>query len=127
MEELHFSKKDFKIEWYSGSGAGGQHRNAHQNCCRIIHLETGLRAIGTESRSRITNQKTAFGNLAKRIIAFYHEKEVPKINKEVIRTYNAPRNVVRDKASGFSQTYKEVVLNADLDDMIAARAIKISL
>jgi len=42
MEDIHYTKKDFKIDWYSGSGAGGQHRNKHQNCCRIIHIESGF-------------------------------------------------------------------------------------
>ena len=43
MDEIHLTKKDFKIEWFSGQGAGGQHRNKHQNCCRIVHLESGLK------------------------------------------------------------------------------------
>lgn len=30
MQELHLTKKDFKIDWFSGQGAGGQHRNKHQ-------------------------------------------------------------------------------------------------
>lgn len=127
MNEIHLTRKDFKIDWYSGSGAGGQHRNAHRNCCRITHIETGLQAIGTESRSRTTNQKAAFVTLAKRVIDYYTSQETPKINKEVIRTYNSPRNVVKDSASGFKHSYKEVVINADLDDMIEARALKISL
>ena len=38
-----FSDKDFKIEWFSGKGKGGQHRNKHQNCCRVIHVPTGMR------------------------------------------------------------------------------------
>lgn len=61
MRELikSYTKKDFHIDWFSGSGAGGQHRNKHQNCCRITHIETGLRAQGTESRSRATNQEVA--------------------------------------------------------------------
>jgi len=44
---IHLTKKDFKIDWYSRSGAGGQHRNKHQNCCRITHLATGLCEKGT--------------------------------------------------------------------------------
>ncbi|WP_419906002.1 peptide chain release factor-like protein [Kiloniella sp.] len=36
----------FKVDWFSGTGKGGQHRNKTQNCCRIKHLETGF----TEAR-----------------------------------------------------------------------------
>jgi len=39
--EFVFNEKDFKIEWFSGTGGGGQHRNKHQNSCRLIHRETG--------------------------------------------------------------------------------------
>lgn len=37
-----FDPKDCDVEWYSGSGAGGQHRNKHQNSCRMRHRPTGL-------------------------------------------------------------------------------------
>ena len=33
---------DYRIEWYSGSGAGGQHRNKHQNSARVTHIPTGV-------------------------------------------------------------------------------------
>lgn len=33
---------DFRVEWYSGTGAGGQHRNKHQNSARMTHLPSGL-------------------------------------------------------------------------------------
>ena len=42
---------DLKIEWYSGTGAGGQHRNKHQNSCRITHIPTGILATA-QCRSR---------------------------------------------------------------------------
>lgn len=58
------TKDDFKIEWYSGSGAGGQHRNKHVNCCRISHEESGVVARGTEERSQEKNKTTAFKRLA---------------------------------------------------------------
>lgn len=42
---------DFGVEWYSGSGAGGQHRNRHMNSCRLKHLPTGIvRTAQTRSR-----------------------------------------------------------------------------
>lgn len=43
--------QDFALEWYSGSGAGGQHRNKTQNSCRVRHVPTGLvRSAQTRSR-----------------------------------------------------------------------------
>lgn len=122
MEELHLTKDDFKLEWYSGSGAGGQHRNKHQNCCRITHIATGLKAQGTESRERVTNQRVAFERLAKLIIAHYYSDEKERReDTKAIRNYHAVRNEVHDKASGLKQTYKEVVVDGNLDDMIEAR------
>lgn len=45
------AEDDFEVEWYSGSGAGGQHRNKHQNSARITHLPTGIvRTAQTRSR-----------------------------------------------------------------------------
>lgn len=65
MKKLLFSitKKDFDIQWFSGSGAGGQHRNKHQNCCRLIHKESGLMAIGQDQRSQKDNLTNAFKRL----------------------------------------------------------------
>lgn len=123
-EELHLTKKDFKVEWYSGQGAGGQHRNKHQNCCRITHVATGLKAQGTESRERTTNQRVAFERLAKLILAhFYSDDDVTRYKaREVIRNYHAVRNEVHDKASGLKLPYKQVVDKPDIDDMVNARA-----
>ena len=50
-KQVAFNERDFKIEWYSGTGAGGQHRNKHQNSCRIVHLPTGEMATA-QCRSR---------------------------------------------------------------------------
>lgn len=123
MRELHLTKKDFSIEWFSGTGAGGQHRNKHQNCCRITHIATGLRANGQNARDRQTNQRTAFEQLAKRVIAYYQalDDQPPEINTSVIRNYHAERNEVLDKASGLRRPYREVVGGGDLSEMIEAR------
>ena len=49
---------DFKVEWYSGSGAGGQHRNKHQNSCRVTHGPTGI-TRKAETRRRETSYREA--------------------------------------------------------------------
>jgi len=67
MKELLFSvtKKDLDIQFFSGKGAGGQHRNKHQNCVRMVHKDSGVIVTGQNSRSRKANIKEAFNNLVK--------------------------------------------------------------
>lgn len=120
--ELHLTRKDFELEWYSGSGAGGQHRNKHQNCCKITHINTGIVAIGTSSKSRVTNQRQAFNMLAKRLVEHYFVDALERRNtSEVIRTYHSVRNDVKDMRSGKHLTYKEVLYRDGLSQMIEAR------
>lgn len=119
--ELHLTAADFEIQWYSGTGKGGQHRNKHQNCCRIIHKETGLRAQGTEARERSANQKAAFTRLAKLILAHLEYPPERRQTGKTIRNYHGVRNEVHDKASGLKQTYKKVVAGGDIADMLEAR------
>jgi len=122
MKEIHLTKKDFSVEWFSGQGAGGQHRNKHQNCCRITHKETGLRAQGTEARSRVENQKKAFHRLAKLVLSYYSaSEELRRGFCQTVRTYHAVRNEVHDKASGLKQEYKLVVGKPHIDDMVKSR------
>ncbi len=125
MRELHLTRKDFKLEWYSGTGAGGQHRNKHQNCCRITHLETGIMETGQTERDRPSNQRKAFEKLARKIVEHYRKLDEPAREREpsteVIRNYHAERNEVLDKASGLRLPYKDVVVSGDLADMIEAR------
>ncbi len=67
--ELLFSvtKKDLKVDWYSGKGAGGQHRNKHQNCCRIRHKDSGAMATAGEERNRKANLEKALKRLTENI------------------------------------------------------------
>lgn len=123
MIELHLTRKDFRIDWFSGTGAGGQYRNKHMNCCRITHIETGLRATGQSNRDRPSNQREAFSKLARLVIAHYSTPpEGRRTTNEVVRNYHAERNEVLDKASRLRMTYKEVVEDRNIGPMIEARA-----
>lgn len=62
--EFKVTKKDFEVSWFSGKGAGGQHRNKHMNCCRIKHIATGIIKTGQSNRDRMNNQKEALHAIA---------------------------------------------------------------
>ena len=68
-KELLFSitKKDFDIDYFSGTGAGGQYRNKHKNCVRLKHKESGVISTGQSNRDRISNMKEAIKGLLENI------------------------------------------------------------
>lgn len=124
----NLKESDFQIQWYSGTGKGGQHRNKHQNCCRVTHLPTGITATGTSSRSRETNKKNALAVCRARILRSL-ESDTPRYQAgfDRVRTYHEPDNRVLDHASGQKMTYKEVVEGANLGPLIEARAKSLNL
>lgn len=121
MTTLVFNTLDFTIDWFSGRGAGGQHRNKHQNCCRITHKATGIVAVGQESRSRRANMARAYETMRSRLLEHYTPEQQRRAVGERVRTYHEPRNEVIDHASGVRATYRDVVINGDIGGMITAR------
>ena len=120
---MKVTKDQFRFEWFSGTGKGGQHRNKHQNCCRCIHEPTGIQANGTNSRSREDNKHAAYITCLSRVQAHFHrDKERFLAGEERIRTYHEADNRVTDHASGVQDTYIHVMDKGALDNMIIARA-----
>ena len=113
-----WTKSDFTIDWFSGKGAGGQHRNKHQNCCRITHLETGLVAVGQNSRSRPANQKAAFYALVDKLIENFDlgpSQSDRNCASNVVRTYHFERNEVTD---GSIKLLPKAVMDGNLDPFV---------
>lgn len=101
----------FEIQWFSGTGKGGQHRNRHQNCCRVKHIPTGL--IETEQgRKRESNLRNAKQRLllllAKNKQDEHNNKISENVNKQIgsgmrgdkIRTYRFQEDRVIDHRTG---------------------------
>lgn len=67
MKEHLFSvtQKDFDIQFYRGTGNGGQKKNKTSSACRITHKETGLQACCEEYREQPRNKQRAFEKLVK--------------------------------------------------------------
>lgn len=63
------NEKDLRIDYFRGSGPGGQHRNTSETGVRIKHLPTGIVATATESRSRHMNLQRAMARLEQKLAA----------------------------------------------------------
>ena len=61
--DLKKLKKETRIDCFKSSGPGGQHKNKTMSCVRLFHKPTGIRVVGTESRSQIRNRDLAFKRL----------------------------------------------------------------
>ena len=65
--------RDLRVEWYSGTGAGGQYRNKHQNSCRITHIPTGIQATA-QCRSRENSYTEARAAIEQRVLGAHTEQ-----------------------------------------------------
>lgn len=124
IEKYCYSKQDFKIEWFSGTGPGGQNRNKVQACVRVTHLPSGLKAGCQNHRSRKQNFSEAFQKLGDQLKVWIkdqlHGEMIRRTTSdEVIRTYHHADNRVVDHASGFRMSWDE--LDKNFDQLIIER------
>jgi peptide chain release factor 1 len=111
---------DLQIEWYSGTGAGGQYRNKHQNSCRITHIPTGITAK-SECRSRTNSQAEAMSAIQKRVdeslqnkyntnLASDRKQQVGTgMRGDKIRTYRFQDDQVQDHITNNRASTKKVL------------------
>lgn len=79
---ISIPESDLKIEWYSGTGSGGQFRNKHQNSCRLTHIPTGI-VCTAQTRSRENSYREALSTLVSRVqeqkdSAYYSKRSAEK-------------------------------------------------
>lgn len=111
---------DLKVEWYSGTGAGGQHRNKHQNSCRITHIPSGVVAT-SQTRSRQNSYNLALAEIQKQVdnqrqrsynkdIASTRKDQVGSgMRGDKIRTYRFQDDRVQDHITGKTSSTKKVL------------------
>jgi peptide chain release factor 1 len=115
-----YKDSDFKIEWYSGTGAGGQHRNKHQNSCRITYVPTGQVATAQhrsrqnsllEAKTALLNTLTSQAHKAFKIERDSNRKQQvgSGMRGDKIRTYRFQDDVVKDHITGKSGSVRQVL------------------
>lgn len=111
---------DLKIEWYSGTGAGGQHRNKHQNSCRITHIPSGIIATA-QCRSRENSYNEAMATIINKVdnivkseynnnVASNRREQVGSgMRGDKIRTYRFQDDRVQDHITNKVTSTKKVL------------------
>lgn len=113
-------ESDLKVEWYSGTGAGGQHRNKHQNSCRMTHIPTGTVATA-QCRSRQNSYEQAYKSIKQTVdekLSILYNTSIASDRKnqvgsgmrgDKIRTYRFQDDVVKDHLSDKTASVKKVL------------------
>lgn len=87
---MEINDSDITIEFYRGSGPGGQHRNTTDSAVRIRHLPTGIVVHAAESRSQARNREVALERL-KDALARRARKRKPRIATTASRSQKEKR------------------------------------
>ena len=124
--KFELDQKDLRIEWYSGTGAGGQHRNKHQNSARVTHVPSGT-VVTAQCRSRENSLSQAMDTIVERLDSVFrnqYNSNVASTRKQQvgsgmrgdkIRTYRFQDDRVQDHISNKVASAKKVLAgNFDL-------------
>jgi len=120
---IMFNEKDVSIERTKGKGPGGQHRNKTESMIKATHLPTGL-TIAVDGRKQHTNKREALKLLEEKVIQYYQQQKADKKKKvrdnkikerDIIRTYDYKKGVVKDLRTGKTASIKNVMLKGRLD------------
>jgi protein subunit release factor A len=60
-------ERDCEVDFFTGPGPGGQHRNRSRTGVRLTHRPSGLTVTATERRSQSQNIEAAYQRLADRL------------------------------------------------------------
>lgn len=120
IQETQINESDIEIQWFSGTGAGGQFKNKTMNTCRLIHIPTGITSVcGT--RSRDSSYKGALKELEQRIQNHFRNESIGQIatkrktmvgsgmRGDKIKTYRFQDDIVTHHKTGKSASVRKVM------------------
>lgn len=83
----------FEVEWFSGTGKGGQRRNKVKSSCRLTHIPTGI-TESFQSRSRQNSYTSAKSKILERL-QFIAENEAGQLATSIKRSQTNLENYRR--------------------------------
>jgi peptide chain release factor 1 len=120
IKQVEFNDCDFRIEWYSGTGCGGQNRNKVKSSCRLTHVPTGV-VQTAQTRSRENSYKLALEGIKKLILEISKMQNIKETSLAVremtgtgmrgdkIRTYRFQDDKTIDHLTGKSARTSDVM------------------
>lgn len=111
VDTLDLPRSELSLQWFSGTGAGGQHRNKHQNSLRLKHLPTGI-VVTAQCRSRENSFAQAHAELQRLVTQQSSMAKHESLSAErqtmvgsgmrgdKFRTYRFQDNLVKDDRTG---------------------------
>lgn len=133
--DIEINEKEFKIDTFRSSGAGGQHVNKTESAIRITHLVTGLVVECQDERSQLKNKDRAWKVMRAKLYEQAREKQEKEYaetrrmqvgmgdRSERIRTYNYPQGRVTDHRINKTMYSLSEFLDGDMFEMIEALAV----
>ena len=116
--------RDVQFEYLKGTGPGGQHKNKTETAVRATHIPTNTVVFIQEQRSRAQNKKRAIAVLKSRLKERRAEEKAyaKKLRRDekikernIVRTYDFSRGVVKDHRSGKEASLKKVLTKGRID------------
>lgn len=128
--EFEINEKEFRVDTYRASGAGGQHINKTDSAIRITHFPTGIVVSCQDDRSQFKNRDKAWNIMKSKLYDHYQgqkEKEYAENRKiqigtgdraEKIRTYNYPQSRITDHRIGYTTHNLESFMAGNIQEMV---------
>ncbi len=125
-----FDERDFRIDTYRASGAGGQHINKTDSAVRLTHLATGVVASCQSERSQSQNRTKAWKMMAAKLQQLQDAERLEELQAlqgergtigwgHQIRSYVLqPTQLITDLRSRLKEGNASAVLDGDIQPFI---------